>query len=162
LARAGPAPGRAIVLGTALFCVLAAAAVIAAVLVVRERTPDLVLEVSQPLASNPATLRPGGNPPRTVEITFFVRDSDDHASVGIVDSQENVVRTLDSDVALVSRDPVTYTWDGRDDAGRLVVNGRYRLEVDLPGSDREMVWPRRITVLSGVGPPLERAGAPSG
>ena len=162
MARAGPAPGRAIALGTALFCVLAVVAVIAAVLVVRARTPDLVLEVTQPPASNPATLRPGGNPPRTVEITFFVRDSDDHASVGIVDSQEDVVRTLDSDVALTARDPVTYTWDGRDDAGRLVVNGRYRLEVDLPGSDREMIWPRRITVLSGVGPPLERTGAPSG
>ena len=150
MARAGPAPPRAIALGTALFCVLAAATVTAAVLVVRARTPDLVLEVTQPPANHPATLRTGGSPPRTVEVTFFVRESDDHALVGIVDSHENIVRTLDSDVALTARDPVTYTWDGRTDAGGLAPSGRYRLRVDLPGEDREMVWPRRITVLTGL------------
>ena len=94
---------------------------------------------------------PAGPGPREVTITFFVRESDDHALVGIVDSHENVVRTLDADVALTRHDPVTYVWDGRTDAGGTAPPGRYRLLVELPGEDREMIWPRRITLL----PPAE-------
>jgi hypothetical protein len=84
-----------------------------------------------------------------VTITFFVRESDDHALVGIVDRQEELIRTLDSDVELDEDEPVTYVWDGRTDAGDFATAGRYRLRVDLPGADREMVWPRRFTVVSG-------------
>jgi hypothetical protein len=149
---------RPITLGTVLFFVLVVAALTTAVLVVRARTPDLVLEVTQPPANRPATLRTGGNPPRSVEITFFVRESDPHALVGIVDSKENLIRTLDGDVALDAGDSVTYTWDGRTDAGGFVLPGRYRLRVDLPDGDREMIWPRRITVLTGR--PTQAAAEP--
>ena len=114
-----PVLRRPFALGTILFFVLVVAVLTTAVLVVRARTPDLVLEVTQPPANHPATLRTGGEPPRSVEITFFVRESDPHALVGIVDSEENLVRTLDGDVALDEDDPVTYTWDGRTDAGAL-------------------------------------------
>ena len=39
-----------------------------------------------------------------------------------------------------------YVWDGRGDDGEPAVPpGRYRLLVELPSEDREMVWPRRIT-----------------
>jgi hypothetical protein len=152
---------RPLALGTVLFFVLLVATLITAVLVVRARTPDLVLEVTQPPANRPATLRAGGNPPRTVELTFFVRESDAHALVGIVDSQENVVRTLDRDVALTEDDPVTYTWDGRTDAGGLAPSARYRLLVELPSEDREMIWPRRITLLRGAQEQLDEAEAGS-
>ncbi len=148
---------RPIALGTAVFFVLVAVTLTTAVLVVRARTPDLVLEVTAPPANRPASLRAGGNPPRTVEITFFVRESDSHALVGIVDSEENLVRTLDSDVGLDEGDPVTYTWDGRTDAGGFAPSGRYRLLVELPSEDREMIWPRRITLLTGAGAQLEQA-----
>ena len=85
---------------------------------VRARTPDLVLEVTEPPADDPAEFSPGGPPPNEVQLTFFVRESDEHALVGIVDSHEDLVRTLDSDVALAEREPVTYIWDGRTDDGR--------------------------------------------
>jgi hypothetical protein len=117
------------------------------VLVVRARTPDLVLEVIEPPASQPAEFAPGGPPPNDVQITFFVREDDGHALVGIVDSHEDLVRTLDSDVALAKHRRVTYTWDGRTDSGEVAKPGRYRLLVELPSEDREMIWPRRITVL---------------
>jgi hypothetical protein len=142
---------RPLVLGTVLFFVLLVGTVLTTVLVVRARTPDLVLEVTQPPASRPATLRAGGNPPRTVELTFFVRESDAHALVAIVDSEEDIVRTLDGDVGLAEDDPVTYTWDGRTDAGGVAPSGRYRLLVELPSEDRKMIWPRRITLESGPG-----------
>jgi hypothetical protein len=144
---------RRISLNTALFFVLLAATLVTAVLVVRARTPDLVLEVTSPGANENVTFTPiGGPPPHDVELTFFVREADDHAFVAIVDSHEDVVRTLDSDVALGKHDPVTYVWDGRNDAGDFAPPGRYRLRVDLPDADREMVWPRRFTVAEA---PLE-------
>ena len=68
--------------------------------------------------------------------------------MAVVDSHEGVVRTLDSDVALDEHDPVTYIWDGRNDDGDFAPPGRYRLRVDLPSADREMIWPRRFTVVA--------------
>jgi hypothetical protein len=142
---------RRVSLGAALFGCLLAATLIASVLVVRARTPDLVLEVTEPPAAERASFRPGGPGPDEVAFTFFVRESDDHAVVGVVDSTEDLVRTLDSDVALAERDPVTYVWDGRTDDGGTAAPGRYRLLVELPGESREMIWPRRVTVLPAAG-----------
>ena len=49
-------------------------------------------------------------------------------------------------VELVAGEQVTYSWDGRADGGELARPGRYRLLVELPGEDREMIWPRRFTL----------------
>ena len=133
-------------LGAALFFVLVAATLVTAVLVVRARTPDLVLEVTR----QPETL--SGDDAR---ISLFVRESDEHARVAIVDSTEDVVRTLDEDVALQADDEVTYEWDRSTDAGTAAPPGRYRVLVELPGENREMIWPRRITLV----PVSESGGA---
>lgn len=131
-------------LGAIVFFGLVVAALAAAVLVVRARTPDLVLEVSSitrqfdPAAGDHARLR------------FFVRRSDDDAQVAIVDSHERVVRTLDQSVALAAGQSVGYAWDGSADGGDPAADGRYRLLVELPGSDREMIWPRPITLGQGA------------
>jgi L-cysteine desulfidase len=140
-------PGGRVSIGAVLFLCALAATLFTAVIVVRARTPDLVLEVVEPTADDPAEFSPGGPPPDDVRIRFFVRESDGDALVGIVDSHENIVRTLDSDVALSEGQQVTYTWDGRTDDGGFAPAGRYRLLVELPSEDREMIWPRRITVL---------------
>ena len=145
---------RRISLHTALFFVLLAATLVTAILVVRARTPDLVLEVTEPAANEDVVFSPiGGKPPHQVAITLFVRESDPDAFVGIVDRHENLVRTLDSDVELSEEEPVTYIWDGRTDSGDFATAGRYRLRVDLPGADRNMIWPRRFTVVSGPAEP---------
>jgi plastocyanin len=128
-------------LGAALFFALLAATLVTAVLVVRARTPDLVLEVTH----QPELL--AGEDAR---ITFFVRESDDHARVAIVDSHEDVVRTLDGDVELSAGDEVTYEWDRSTDHGDVAPSGRYRLLVELPSEDREMIWPRRIMLVAGT------------
>lgn len=133
--------------GAALFFCLLAATLVTSILVVRARTPDLVLEVTEPAPNDPAEFSPDGPPPNEVSISFFVRESDNRALVGIVDSHEDLIRTLDSDVALAERRPVTYVWDGRTDDGGSAPPGRYRLLVELPSEDREMIWPQRITVL---------------
>jgi hypothetical protein len=143
--------GARATLGAALFLALLAASTAVAVLVVRARTPDLVLEVTkQCTPPSPATnctpeFEPRGKPRyRRLEIVLFVRESDPHALVRIVDSHEDTVRTLDADVALDADQKVTYVWDGRTDGGAVAPPGRYRVGVELPGEDRDMIWPRRI------------------
>ena len=136
---------RRVSLGAALFFVLVAASLLASVLVVRARTPDLVLEVLQPRVDQRAVFGPAGKRPHRVTIEFFVRESDPHALVGVVDRHENLVRTLDEDVALSEDEPALYRWDGSSDSGEPAPAGRYRLLVGLPSQDREMVFPRRFT-----------------
>jgi hypothetical protein len=131
-------------LGAALFFLLVAASLATSVLVVRARTPDLVLEVLRPRVDQRVVFGPGTGSPR-VTIEFFVRESDPHALVGIVDRHEDIVRTLDGDVALSADEPALYRWDGSADGGGTAAPGRYRLLVELPAQDREMVFPRRFT-----------------
>jgi hypothetical protein len=143
--------------GAALFFVLLVLACALAVLVVRSRSPDLVLEVCAPNPDKELTFSPEAtNGPREARLDFFVRESDPEARVAIVDSREDIVRTLDPSVALEAGERVAYTWDGRTDAGEFVADGRYRLRVDLPEHDREMVWPRRLVFSSDPAAPSER------
>lgn len=134
--------------GAVVFFVLLTATLAVAVLTVRARTPDLVLEVLSP--GRNFTFAPGGEEePRSARIEFFVRRSDPAAKVTIVDSEEDAVRTLDPSVALEADEVVTYVWDGFLDSGAPAPPGRYRLGVELPDSDRQMVWPIRITLEQG-------------
>lgn len=130
-------------LGATLFFLLLAATLVIAVFVVRARTPDLVLEVTDGL---PTSLTPVVEGSRERQISFFVRESDPAARIAIVDGREKVVRTLDEMVELAADEEVTYSWDGRADDGAFARPGRYRLLVELPGEDREMIWPRRFTL----------------
>lgn len=126
---------------TVLFVVLFAAALATAVLVLGTRTPDLVLEVRR----LPRAISPNGDRVNDkAEITFLVREGDPHASVTIVGKNLVLTRTLDADVALEKEKPVTYLWDATTDEGDPAPPGRYRLRVQLPESDRDMVFPRRI------------------
>ena len=141
--------------GAALFFILLAITLVCAIVVVRARTPDLVLEETGELPAQFAPTGPGPDP--ELEVSFFVRESDPHAVVTIVDGEEAVVRTLDPDVALTAEQEVDFSWDGRSDAGVPVPAGRYRLAVTLPAHDREMIWPQRIT----VGSPPTAVGDPA-
>ena len=135
---------RRVPLATALFFALLAASLVTAVLVVRARTPDLVLEVTgwTPCSRELSPARDGAR--GRVRVSFFVREADEAARITIVDSRERTVRTLASKLALAPEDEVSFTWDGRTDNGETAAPGLYRLGVELPAADREMIWPRRI------------------
>jgi hypothetical protein len=139
---------RRVPLSAVLFFCLAAAVVVTAVLVIRARTPNLVLEVTHP---GPLRFKEATVDGPDVRIAFFVREADGHAQVAIVDGSEDVVRTLDGDVALAKREEVSYIWDRSTDAGGEAPPGRYRLQVSLPSEDRVMIWPRRITLVPQTG-----------
>lgn len=131
-------------LGPVLFVVLLVASLVVSALVVRARTPDLMLEVTR----LPGTISPDGDGSKDVaRVTFFVRETDPAAEVQIVGADKEVVRTLDSQVALEAGGEVTYVWNGRTDLGGKAPIGRYRLRVILPSSDRDMVFPRRLDLV---------------
>ena len=79
-------------------------------------------------------------------IRFFVRESDPDARVEIVGPNLKLIRVL-ANQPLVANEPVSFTWDGRTGGGALADPGdRYRLRVLLPNRDRDMVYPRRISL----------------
>jgi FlgD Ig-like domain len=135
-------------LGRSLFLALLIASVGVAAVVVHARTPNLALEVTRFTHH----FSPNGDGHRdTAHFRFFVRESDDSATVEIVDTQLNVVRTL-AEGPLEAKQPVSLTWNGRTDAGALAnPQNQYQLRVVLPSEDRDMLFPRLIRLHEGGG-----------
>jgi FlgD Ig-like domain len=63
----------------------------------------------------------------------------------VVDANDKPVRTLASGMR---RGPgrITFAWDGRDDAGRIVPAGEYRLRMHVASGDRTIVIPNVVRV----------------
>jgi hypothetical protein len=130
--------------GPVLLVVLVAASAATAAVVLHARSPKLALEVTR----FDREISPGCRCREGVaHIRFFVRESDPHATVEIVGPDLRPVRTLATG-PLAANHPVSFTWNGRTDAGALPDPGdRYRLRVLLPDRDRDMVYPRRISLV---------------
>jgi hypothetical protein len=75
----------------------------------------------------------------------------DRLTVAIVDSGDNVVRTLARSLP-ARRGAQQFTWNGRDDAGRVVPDGTYRPRVHLAHEHRTILLPNRIRM--DATPPL--------
>ena len=146
-------------LASALFAALLAASLIAAALVVRAKTPDLMVEITQlpgHINDPDAALHPNhgfspnGDGERDVaKITLFIRADEPHATVEIVGRFLKPIRTLAADVPLRENERVHYEWDGRTDDGSRAPPGRYRVRVILPTLDRDVVDLRRIALVRG-------------
>ena len=129
--------------GSALFAALLVASVVVAAAVLQARSPDLAIEVTRFTRE----IDPGGEGRnRVAHIRFFVREIDPDATVEIVGRDLKLIRVLSSQ-PLVANEPVSFTWDGRTSDGALAdPEDRYRLRVRLPNRDRDMVYPRRISL----------------
>jgi hypothetical protein len=129
--------------GSALFVALLVASVVVAAAVIQARSPDLVIEVTRLTKEiDPA----GDGKDGVAQIRFFVRESDPDARVEIVGPHLKLIRVL-STGPLLADEPVSFTWNGRTSDGTLAdPRDRYRLRVLLPNRDRDMVYPRRISV----------------
>jgi flagellar hook assembly protein FlgD len=97
------------------------------------------------LTTNPHTVSPNGDDigkSTTVSFTLSTRGS---AAVEVIDSTGKVVRTLASSLAYRSG-RASLTWNGRNSAGGLVRDGRYRIRVTatLPGQQARKS--RRVVV----------------
>ena len=134
--------------GPFLFVALVVASVVVAATVLHARSPDLAIQVTRLTKEiNPR----GTGKDRVAHIRFFVRESDPDATVEIVGPHLRLIRTL-ARGPLVANEPVSFRWNGRTSSGALAdPKDRYRLRVLLPNRDRDMVYPRRISVRP-VGP----------
>jgi hypothetical protein len=130
--------------GAALFVALLVASTVVAAIVFQARSPDLAIQVTRLTKE----VHPGGSGrDRVARIRFFVRESDPEARVEIVGRNLKLIRVL-AEGPLVANEPVSFTWDGRTATGALAdPEERYRLRVLLPNRDRDMVYPRRISLL---------------
>jgi hypothetical protein len=134
--------------GPLLFVALLVTSVVVAAAVLQARSPDLAIQVTRFTKE----INPRGNgPDRVAHIRFFVRESDPDATVEIVGPDLKLIRTL-ARRPLVANEPVSFKWNGRTSSGAVAdPEDRYRLRVLLPNRDRDMVYPRRIS-LRPVGP----------
>ena len=100
----------------------------------------------------------------TVAFTFKLKNADD-VDLQVVDADGEPVRRL-AELRIPAYTPRRFVWDGRDDAGRPVEDGTYRLRITLRNEGRSVLGtqgvvkdtrPPRPRVLV-IGP--ERAAAP--
>jgi FlgD Ig-like domain len=94
-------------------------------------------------------------PQRRAAISFRLRRAD-RLKLSLLDDEGREIRTL-VDGELAARGPQEFFWNGRDDDGRLVPEGRYRPKVELGRADRTIVLPNPINV--DVTAPSVRVGA---
>ena len=83
-------------------------------------------------------------PTHVARVAFRLRSAD-RLTVAIVDSDGRVVRTLVT-ARRVPRGLVEVAWNGRDDAGRLLADGRYKPRVHLANGRRTILLPNPITL----------------
>ncbi len=83
-------------------------------------------------------------PTRVAAIQFRLRKPD-RVRLEIVDDDGKVVRTLVPGLRL-RRGTVSYTWNGRDDAGKFVPEGVYKPRVHLTGQHRTIDLPNEMRV----------------
>lgn len=139
------APGR---LAAILFCALALATLGALAVIQKLRLDGVVLDIARVtrLTGDEVTKK------RRVQVEFRMRSDSDDAVVRIVDSDEQPVATLldGGELEGDEREYVFY-WDGRDESGRRVPRGNYRVEILLRDQGRE-VLPDEDVLLRGGGP----------
>ena len=109
--------------------------------------------VAQELKSRPPVVKvtrvtqafsPNGDGRRDVnQISVVVKEADE-VTISVLDARGERVRRLASNVAARPYRPVRVRWDGRDDAGRRVPDGRYRLRLGLRRQGRSVVSSKGI------------------
>ncbi len=119
-----------------LFCALAAATLATAAAVLHFKTGTLAMQVERLTCA----FDPRGSSSEVAHIRFFTRYSDAHAVISIVGGGLSPARVLDADTPLLAGSPVSFTWDGRTDAGSPAPVGAYALRVNLPDRGRNMLW----------------------
>ena len=103
---------------------------------------------------------PNGDGVRDRALIRFRTTRRDTLSVRVIDEEDEVVRTL-IDRRRVGRDErVRVRWNGRDDDGRIVADGSYRLRINLKRQGRAVLVQRDMRVdtvppapeVTGIGP----------
>lgn len=97
-----------------------------------------------------------------LRVNLLLKEADD-VTITILDDRGDPVRRLVDDVRLPRYRALrpTPAWDGRDDAGRQVPDGRYRIRLTLRRQGRNVVAPRSIRKDTTPPRPRITSSAPS-
>jgi hypothetical protein len=76
-------------------------------------------------------------------VSFILKRADDITAT-VVDRSGDVVRRLVDNRRLAKGERVSIPWNGRDDRGRIVADGVYRIRVNLRREGRSVTLPRNI------------------
>jgi hypothetical protein len=82
---------------------------------------------------------------RDLAVISFVLRQPGQVTVDVLDAEGDAIRTLVRD-RTEQRGRVSYVWDGRDEADRVVAEGRYRPRVRIEEHGRTIVLPNPIRV----------------
>ena len=120
-----------------------------------KNAPSVVQSLQIATDGVPPIISPNGDGRRErAHITFRLKKADD-ATVHIIDADGDVVRTLmDRHLGAYQQIVPSLSWDGRDDDGQLVRDGRYRISITLSHLGRTVISQR--TILKDTTPPRPR------
>lgn len=139
------APGR---LAAILFCALALAALGALAVIQKLRLDGVVLDIARITRVTGDEAKPD----HRVQVEFRMRTDSEDAVVRIVDEDDRPVANLLEGGELEGGETeYVFYWDGRDESGRRVPRGSYRVEILLRDQGRE-VLPDEDVLLRGGGP----------
>lgn len=91
-------------------------------------------------------ISPNGDGTRDRGLIRFRADRRERISVRVIDADDQVVRTLVDGRRVAKGERVRVRWNGRDDEGRVVPDGQYRLRINLQRQGRAVLVRRTITV----------------
>ncbi|WCB91419.1 hypothetical protein DSM104299_00090 [Baekduia alba] len=120
-----------------------------------KNAPSVVQSLQIATDGVPPIISPNGDGRRErAHITFKLKKAD-NAAVHIINADGDVIRTL-MDRHLGAYQPIvpSLSWDGRDDDGQLVPDGRYRISITLSHLGRTVISQR--TILKDTTPPRPR------
>ncbi len=136
-----PQPGGTTRLAVVAFSVLLAATIGAFLVANRLKSKPPVIEVIR----RDTFFSPNGDGRRDKDTIVYTVKINDRASVDVVDADGVAVRRITDRERLRSGRRGRVTWDGRDDEGRVVKDGEYRLRFIL-GEGRSLLAPRPFYV----------------
>jgi flagellar hook assembly protein FlgD len=116
---------------------------------------SLKISTGSTVKGDPPIFSPNGDGRRErAHITFRLKKADD-VTVHIINTDGDVVRTLmDRHLGAYQQIIPSLSWDGRDDDGQLVPDGRYRISITLAHLGRTVISQR--TLLKDTTPPRPR------
>jgi hypothetical protein len=129
------------------------------------------LKVSTPLINgfphpSPAFISPSGTgcggTNRVARFSFYLQHRADDIDVYIVDQNGNIVRTLASGRHMPTGVREGFPWNGRDDSGRVVPDGKYYFRIALRHQGRTVEYTRTpVTVKTTPPHPVVTSVSPS-
>lgn len=128
--------------------------------------------VTQRLKNEPRVVRtlsltnlfsPNGDKRREeATIRFRLESRSDDVSVTIIDSADDTVRRLVRERHVPAERKLRFTWDGRDDAGRVVPDGSYRVRIGLRKQGRSAILVKSIRLDTTPPRPVVQVVNPAG